>query len=92
MWHLSSYCCDFDFGIVNDSDDIIMLIEYDGEQHYFPINFSRKIDANEAFKEVKLKDGIKNEYCLKNNIPLKRISYEQDIEAEMRKILNEVKK
>lgn len=57
----------FDFYIDND-----FLLEYDGEQHY-------KESLNNYFKDSlekrKNHDEYKNNYCKKNNIPLKRIPY-----------------
>jgi hypothetical protein len=53
-----------------------MIIEYDGIQHYEPVELFGGIDE---FEKTKIKDKIKNEYCLKNNILLYRISYKDDI-------------
>ena len=47
-------------------------IEYDGIQHFKPIN---RFGGYEGFKETKKRDYIKNEYCEVNNINLIRISY-----------------
>ncbi|QWU14395.1 Protein of unknown function [Paenibacillus sophorae] len=59
----------FDFVVFSRSQDINMLIEYDGEQHYRPI-FGEK-----AFMNTRNNDEIKNEFCNNNNIPLLRIPY-----------------
>ena len=48
------------------------LIEFDGIQHFQPIEYFGGIDR---FIDLKIKDGLKNEYCLKNNIKLIRIPY-----------------
>ena len=61
----------FDFYLV----DYNICIEYDGEQHYSPINFNGKTSSAEAFKKTQLHDKIKTEYCINNNIPLIRIPY-----------------
>ena len=47
------------------------VIEFDGEQHYRPIDF---FGGNEDFELTQLRDAIKNEYCIKNNITMIRIS------------------
>ena len=54
-----------------------MAIEYDGEQHFFPVDFNGLGNdyANKQFNKTTLHDRIKNEYCLKNNITLIRIPY-----------------
>ena len=52
-------------------------IEYDGEQHFMPVTFGgiSKKRADIKFKQVQLRDEIKNKYCLDNNIRLIRIPY-----------------
>lgn len=52
-------------------------IEYDGIQHFEPVDFlGEGIDlAEKRFKETKVRDSIKNNYCNKNNIKIIRIPY-----------------
>ena len=54
-----------------------ILIEYDGIQHFEPIDFAGKGKewAMNRFIDCIIRDTIKNEYCKKNNIKLIRISY-----------------
>ena len=47
-------------------------IEYDGEQHYYPVDF---FGGKEGFARRKINDKIKDKYCLNNNIRLIRIPY-----------------
>lgn len=63
----------FDFAIF-DNNKLIYLIEFDGIQHFKPV---KMFDGEEGFKETKIRDNIKNEYCKNNNIPLLRIPYTQ---------------
>lgn len=73
----------FDFAIIDDNDNVLRLIEYDGQQHYLQkANNFFKADTLEHRKE---RDIIKNNYCLRNNIPLVRIPYwkKKDISLEM---------
>ena len=58
-------------------DDFNILIEYDGEGHFDPIrrNGMSETRANEVLNKTKFHDKIKDEYCMKNNIPLIRIPY-----------------
>lgn len=67
----------FDFAIFDKYENLLCLIEYDGEQHYEPVDFARKGQqwADKQFSNVKQKDAIKNQYCIDNNIPLFRIPY-----------------
>lgn len=54
-----------------------LLIEYDGQQHYRPVNFGGISDerALQNFETTQLHDSIKTSYCKNNNIPLLRIPY-----------------
>ena len=58
-------------------DDFNILIEYDGEGHYFPIRRGSMTEqeAEEKLRITQYHDIIKNEYCKENNIPLIRIPY-----------------
>ena len=58
--------CKFDFAIF-ENNKIKCLIEYDGIQHFE--NSIWGLEKNQ------LRDKIKNDYCIKNNIPLIRIPY-----------------
>ena len=48
------------------------LIEYDGEQHFHPIQ-----DDKYKYQELKERDEYKNQWCKNNNITLIRIPYTQ---------------
>jgi len=52
-------------------------IEYDGEQHYKSVEY---FGGNVMFKKIIKRDKTKNDYCLKNNINLLRIKYDENIE------------
>lgn len=54
-----------------------MVIEFDGQQHFFPVDFGCG-DAEKVQKQfelIKKRDSIKNEYCRNNGIMLIRIPY-----------------
>jgi hypothetical protein len=57
--------------------DLKIAIEYDGEQHFKPVDFKGEgLDiANEKFELQKLRDEIKNKFSKNNNIHLIRIPY-----------------
>lgn len=63
----------FDFYIPS----INVCIEYQGEHHYFPVNYngSSDADAEMKFKEMAIKDKIKNKYCESNGITLIKIPF-----------------
>lgn len=73
----------FDFGII-ENEEVKCLIEYNGKQHYVPIDF---YGGQEGFEERQLRDNIKIKYCLDNNIPLIIIRYDEDIEEVLDKLI-----
>ena len=60
-----------------------LCIEYDGEQHFKPVNFRKACKDTklllQKFEENKIRDELKNEYCKLHSINLLRISYKDDI-------------
>lgn len=63
------------FDLYDENDNI--AYEYNGEQHYFPVDFAGKGKdwAEQQFKINQTRDDIKINYCKKNNIPLIIIPY-----------------
>lgn len=72
-----TYTLPFDFAIFDDNGRLVHLIEYDGEQHYYPIDFAGKGEewANNEYKRTKRNDNIKESYCKTKNIDLISIPY-----------------
>ena len=50
------------------------IIEYDGRQHYFPVDF---FGGEFSFEKQQVNDKIKAEYAIKNNYKLLRITYSE---------------
>ena len=78
-----NYPLKFDFAIFDHNDYVVMLIEFDGKQHFRPMGFSSDAKMNEKKLMVaKRNDKLKNEYCKKNGFSLFRIpyTYEEDVE------------
>lgn len=63
----------FDFGIIDDNNNLKYLIEFDGRQHFTGPE-SKWRDCS-SLEEIQKNDKKKNEYALKHNIPLIRIPY-----------------
>ena len=64
----------FDFYVYNKKYKL--LIEFDGRQHFESVDI---FGGDNSLKETQLRDQIKNNFALSNNIPLLRIPYtEQD--------------
>jgi hypothetical protein len=68
----------FDFVIFDEDKNVKALIEYQGEQHYIPIKYNKKVSDEQALANLLLnqhRDKIKQSYCTQNNIPLLIIPY-----------------
>ena len=63
----------FDFYIPSMST----IVEYDGEQHFFPVKFAGKddADAEKRLRGTQERDAIKNEYCATHGLKMIRIPY-----------------
>lgn len=66
----------FDFAVFSN-EKLICLFEYQGIQHYEPVDFAGKGFnwAKKQFKRNQKSDDIKRTYCKDNNIPLLEIPY-----------------
>lgn len=64
-----------------------VCIEYDGKQHFEPIDFAGngKKWALQQFKKTTYHDEIKTQYCKDNNIHLLRIPYYKNVQEELDK-------
>ena len=62
----------FDFAIIGINEEVISLIEYDGIQHFEPIEYW---GGKKSLKSQIERDNIKNEFCEKEGILLLRIPY-----------------
>lgn len=74
--------------------DYNTIIEYDGEQHFMPVDFANKgIEwATNSYNKNLQRDEIKNKYCKDNNIRLIRIPYYEydNIESTLTSELSDV--
>ena len=84
----------FDFGILNGDGEVVALVEFDGEQHYQPVE---TWGGEQTLKEVQIRDKVKDDYCKRKGIPLLRIKYNEEnilktieefIAQEQRKVAN----
>lgn len=65
--------------------DYNICIEYNGVQHYKPIEYFGGI---ENYNNQLIRDKIKNEYCIRNNIHLIIIKYDELVEDKLSIFLN----
>ena len=63
----------FDFVVFSENDNIMFLLEYDGEQHFDVMRYDG--DNKKRLIELQYRDNIKTKYCEDNDIPLLRIPY-----------------
>lgn len=68
----------YDFGILNEQNKLIYLIEYDGIQHFD----KEHAFSEDGFEKTQKRDKIKNDYAFIHNIPLIRIPYTHFNEIE----------
>ena len=62
----------FDIAVLDEKQQVRCLIEFDGEQHFYPIE---RFGGEEGFEATKENDEIKNNYCKNHDIILIRIPY-----------------
>ena len=73
----------FDFAIMNEDDEILCLVEFNGEQHYYEDKYNKMFGKQQRDET----DGLKREYCKKNNIKLFEIRFDDDIQLAVEKII-----
>ena len=78
------HCLQFDFYL----PDYNLIIEYNGKQHYEPIDY---FGGQEGFEYTIKHDNIKSDYCKKNNISLFTIPYFKDVYEELENIYDFIK-
>lgn len=74
----------FDFAILDDNDEVITLVEYQGAQHYINCGSFGKYQRGYS-------DKVKRDYCETNGIPLYEIRYDEDLDTALHNLLNEIK-
>lgn len=77
----------FDFAIFGHDKKLAYLIEWDGRQHHEPV---KAFGGEDEFKQIQLRDSIKNKYCSDHNIPLLRLPYwltEEEVKSKIDEML-----
>ena len=78
----------FDFAIIDEQQQLLGLIEYDGEQHYNP-NLGGWFTG--TYDDLHRRDIIKDNYCQTHNYKLYRIRYDEDVNKRMEEIISELR-
>ena len=74
----------YDFAILDDNNNVIRLIEFDGEQH-----FGTREGWGAPVEEIQRLDKIKNEYAFSHNVPIVRIPYWERYNITLEMLLND---
>lgn len=74
----------FDFGIIDNDNNLVGLIEYQGPHHYIP-GYKNWGDTQRL-----ITDPLKREYCAVHQIPLLEIPYTEDIEIAIINFLKDL--
>jgi hypothetical protein len=77
----SGYCLELDLYC----DELKLAIEYQGKQHYVFIPYFHK--DNSDFKKQQIRDSIKKELCVKNNVNLITIPYKINSYESIKKFI-----
>ena len=62
----------YDFVIFDKNQNPIRIIEYDGKQHFEPVDY---FGGEKRFQQQVTNDAIKNQYAFNHNIPIVRFPY-----------------
>ena len=75
----------FDFGIIDNENNLKYLIEFNGIQHY---EFRKKLHkTEEEFEKSLYRDNLKKDYCIRNKIKLFIIKYNDNLEEKLNEII-----
>lgn len=71
-----------------EKDNLKVIVEYDGKQHYMPVCFNGMSlkKAEKEFENTQIKDKLDAEFCKENNIILHRIKYDEDKEQSIERL------
>ena len=79
----------FDFALLGFNGQIYWLIEYNGRQHYEPVEY---FGGREKFLQQIRYDKKKIDYCNNNHIPLLIIKYDENIDKKLESVIENMKK
>ena len=68
--------------------DYNIAIECQGEQHFLP---REGFGGEKEFKQIQIRDKIKNKLCKENNLPLEYIIYNENVNKKLEEIIKKYK-
>ena len=95
QWRMRATRFRADFRVILTDDNIVIVIETDGVQHFEPRSFGSSRSPLEMLERVKEWDQQKKEWCMNNKIHLLRISYLvkfEHFQAEVLEFFEKVKR
>lgn len=72
----------FDFAILDDENNVICLLEYQGEQHFLDGEFGKQ--------QREITDPMKRKYCKEHNIKLFEITYLDNIDEKLDELFTHI--
>lgn len=78
----------YDFAVFDKEQNLLGLIEFDGEQHYNP---NLKGWFLNEYENIHQRDLIKDNYCKEHNLKLFRIRFDENLTERMEAIINELR-
>lgn len=75
----------FDFALLDDENNVLGLIEFQGEQHYHEIKHSIKDFGKRQREDT---DPMKRAYCKEKHYPLFEIAYTEKVPDRCQEIIN----
>ena len=85
----TNYWLKSDFAILNKDGEPILILEYDGEQHFKSVDY---FGGKEELRDTQYRDSLKDKYCKENNIPFIRFNYKQSENDITDLLLKQLKK
>lgn len=78
------YPLKFDFALLNKDDSVKCLVEYNGEQHYYPTDSTKEFGKMQRDKT----DAMKRDYCKEHGIKLIVIRYDDNLDERLQDIMH----
>ncbi len=67
----------FDFALFDENEELVALVEYQGEQHFEAVEF---FGGEKKFERQRVNDEIKRSYCKNKGIQLIEIPYWESVD------------
>ena len=79
----------YDFGLLDKYNNIIGLIEYQGQQHSYPI---KHFGGQKGYEKQLVRDKLKKDYCITHDIPILYLDKNSNLQEELLQFYNSLTK